>query len=180
MEIKWTDDYMSKLSVLPIKESAKIYARERQNEFLTSFFKHCLGEHNNLMKMFHGTLEMLQLLKNRGCRLGIVTSKSRLGTAACLDFLGITDIMDVIITVDDATHHKPHPEPLIKALEILSAPSTDALYIGDSYLDLIAAKSAEIKAAYVTWGAGNTDNIQQYEPDYVIENWDELIQLIIK
>lgn len=180
MQIQWTDSHMTTLAVLPIKESAKIYAKQRQKEFLTSFFKHYLGEHNSLMKMFPGTVEMLQLLKNHGCRLGIVTSKSRLGTTACLDFLGITDILDVIITDDDATHHKPHPEPLIKALELLSTPPTDALYIGDSHLDIIAAKSAGIKAAYVTWGAGNNDDIQQYEPDYVVENWDELIHLIIK
>jgi len=123
---------------------------------------------------------MLQLIKNRGCRIGIVTSKSRLGTDTCLNFLGITSYVDVIITADDAVHHKPHPEPLNRALEMLSSSSTDALYIGDSHLDIIAAKSAGIKAAYVTWGAGNNNKIQQYEPDYIIENWDQLLDEIIK
>lgn len=172
--IPWTENNMLQLATLPVKESAKRFAEKREQEFLTTFFSYYLSEHNNLMKMFPGTLEMLELLKSRGCRLGIVTSKTRAGTMVSVDFLGITKLMDVIITDDDAVHHKPHPEPLLKALELLSASADTAIYIGDSSLDLIAAKSAGIQVAYVVWGAGDIEDIQQYNPDYIIDNWNQL------
>lgn len=178
LDIPWDETYMINLSTLPLKESAKIYAGPKQDEFLTSFRKFYLSEHDKLMKMFPGTREMLQLLKSQDYRLGIVTSKTRAGTTACLDFLEITNLMDVIITTDDATNHKPHPEPLIKAMELLSVSADDTLFIGDSSLDLIAAKSAGIQVAYVTWGAGTTNEIQRFEPNYVLENWSQLAHIL--
>lgn len=177
--IPWTENNMLQLATLPVKESAKRFAEKREQEFLTTFFSYYLSEHNNLMKMFPGTLEMLELLKSHGCRLGIVTSKTRAGTMVSVDFLGITKLMDVIITDDDAVHHKPHPEPLLKALELLSTSADTALYIGDSSLDLIAAKSAGIQVAYVVWGAGAIEDIQQYNPDYIIDNWNQLTDQIL-
>ncbi|PKM38808.1 MAG: haloacid dehalogenase [Firmicutes bacterium HGW-Firmicutes-8] len=179
MGIQWTEDNMRHLASLPLKENAKSYAENRQQQFLTSYMNHYISEHNNLMKMFPSTKEMLELLKSHGCRLGIVTSKTRLGTMACVNFLGITDLIDVIITDDDAAHHKPHPEPLIKALELLSAAAASTIYIGDSPLDIIAAKSAGIQAAYVIWGVGNSEDIHQHKPDYILENWDQLIELVM-
>ncbi len=179
MGIPWDETHMTNLSTLPVKESAKIYAEKRVKEFLTSFMKHYLSEHNKLMEMFPGTRELLELLKSHSFRLGIVTSKTRAGAMACLDFLEITTLMDVIITVDDAANHKPHPDPLIKALELLSASKEETLFIGDSPPDLVAAKSAGIPVAYVTWGAGNNEDALQYKPDYIIENWNQLTDLIL-
>lgn len=179
MDIPWDDVYMANMSTLPLKETAKIYAEQRLNEFLASFRKHYLREHNNLMKIFPGTREMLELLKKHGCRLGIVTSKTRTGTITCLDFVGLTNLMDVIITTDDAANHKPHPEPLIKAMEVLSVSADDTLFIGDSTLDIIAAKAAGIRAAFVPWGAGNPEVIQGYKPDYVLEDWSQLTDLVL-
>lgn len=179
MDIPWTENNITYLTSLPLKETAKRYAEKRQQEFITSYMNHYISKHNNLMKMFPGTKEMLELFKNHGFRLGVVTSKTRLGTMACVNFLGIANLMDVIISADDAAYHKPDPEPLIKALESLSASADSAIYIGDSPLDLIAAKSAGIQAAYVTWGTGNNEDIRQYKPDYILENWGQLIDLVM-
>lgn len=180
MDIPWTENNMLHLSTLPLKESAKRFAEQRQKEFLTSFMKHYLSHHDKLMKMFPGTREMLELLKSHKHRLGIVTSKTHTGTMTCVDFLRIAALMDVIITDDDAAHHKPHPEPLLKAMEVLSVSAEVTLFVGDSSPDLIAAKSAGVKVAYVTWGAGNIEDIKQYKPDYIIEDWSQLTDLVLR
>jgi pyrophosphatase PpaX len=178
MNIPWPAENLKHLASLPLKENAKKYARENQREFINSYMNYYRSQHDNMIKMFPGTREMLELLKRKNFHLGIVTSKTRIGTMTCVNFFGIMDLLDVIITVDDTTHHKPHPEPLIKGLELLSAPASSSIFIGDSPNDILAAKYAGIRSAFVTWGIGDREQIQQYQPDYILENWQQLIEII--
>src|ERR1043166_7542222 len=53
---------------------------------------------------------------------------------------------------DAAGPHKPHPEPVLKALELLEALPRDAAYVGDSPFDVAAARAAGVFAVAVGWG----------------------------
>ncbi len=58
-------------------------------------------------------------------------------------------LSDEIITLDDVTHHKPHPEPILKALENFNHQSV--LMIGDSPSDLLAGINANTLTCGVAW-----------------------------
>jgi phosphoglycolate phosphatase len=60
----------------------------------------------------------------------------------------------VLIGKDDVTHPKPHPEPIQKALRALPSVTGGAYMIGDTCLDLNAAKSANIEGMGVLCGYG--------------------------
>ncbi len=93
------------------------------------------------MYKFHDRLEeILESLKER-YSLGVVTSRGRFGVKEVFDRRPIEKHFEVIITYDDCVNHKPHPEPLQKALEKLSLDPAQALYIGDTEADMIAAAS---------------------------------------
>jgi len=53
---------------------------------------------------------------------------------------------DVIVTSDETAHHKPHPEPILLALERLGAAPGDAAYVGDSPFDVGSARAAGVFA----------------------------------
>ncbi|TEY01995.1 HAD family hydrolase [Campylobacter sp. US33a] len=91
-------------------------------------------------------------LASKFADLGIVTTKGSQFTKPLLDFLGIGNFFQVIIGRNDVVYPKPHKEPIEKALLQLNKPKDNAFMIGDTKLDILAAKNANINAVAVSCG----------------------------
>lgn len=72
-------------------------------------------------------------------KLGIVTSRVRVGVQEIFDHIPIADLFDIIVDYQDTEHHKPHPEPLSLACERLMIKPGEAIFIGDNESDMLAA-----------------------------------------
>jgi len=99
-----------------------------------------------------GMEDVLATLKHEGRRLGIVTAKRRLTVELAFDRLPIEHFFDVVVGGDETAEHKPHPAPLLLALERLGASADEAAYVGDSPFDMQAARAAGLYAVGVGWG----------------------------
>jgi len=96
-------------------------------------------------------------------RLGIVTTKTTLYTIPLLKNFKIFDFFETIIGRQEVTNPKPHPEPIFKAMENLNITSDDTIYmIGDTKLDLIAAKEAGVQGIGVLYGYGKKNELKKY------------------
>jgi pyrophosphatase PpaX len=104
------------------------------------------------MACFDGMVDVLAQLKGEGRRLGVVSAKRRPTVECVFDGAGIGKYFDVVVGSDATERHKPHPDPLLKALEELGAHAEDAAYVGDSPFDMAAAKAAHVFAVAVAWG----------------------------
>lgn len=82
-------------------------------------------------------------------RWGVVTSGSRLLASARLPFCGLP-VPDVLVTSDDVTNGKPHPEPYLKGAERLGFDPADCLVIEDAPAGIQAARSAGMKVIGIT------------------------------
>jgi pyrophosphatase PpaX len=138
-------------------------------------------EHNEPL---HETLEccagmedVLVTLKERGHRLGIVTAKRRLTADLAFARLPIEHLFETVVGGDETAEHKPHPAPLLLALERLGAKPEDAVYVGDSPFDMQAAKAAGLHAIGVSWGRIHTAD-KLVEADVVIDRAEELLELV--
>ena len=111
------------------------------------------------MFKFHEALE--DTLKHLGERysLGVVTSRGKFGVKEVFDLRPIEKYFDTIVTYDDCLNHKPHPEPLEKALEALSLLPAQAIYIGDTEADIIAAASIGMPSLHL---AESKHNLAHY------------------
>ena len=138
-------------------------------------------EHNEPL---HDTLEcclgmedVLATLKDRGHRLGIVTAKRRLTADLAFARLPIEHLFETVVGGDETEEHKPHPAPLLLALERLGARPEDAAYVGDSPFDMQAAKAAGLYAIGVSWGRiHGADKLT--DADVVIHRAEELLELV--
>jgi pyrophosphatase PpaX len=101
---------------------------------------------------FDGVLDVLRQLKGEGRRLGIVSAKRRPTVERVLESARMGEFIDVVVGSDDTQRHKPDPEPVLKALELLDADSEGAAYVGDSPFDVAAARGAGVFAVAVGWG----------------------------
>lgn len=95
--------------------------------------------------------DLIQYLKNKGIKLGIVTGKAKRSLDISLKSLQMDNLFDAIITGDDVHNPKPHPEGLIKALSLLGLENSEAIFIGDSDADIHAGVQANVFTIGVHW-----------------------------
>jgi HAD superfamily hydrolase (TIGR01509 family) len=116
--------------------------------------------------IYDGVLGMLEALRARPLRLGIVTGKSRRSweLTSAREVLGA---FDVLVFDDDVTEPKPDPQGLRIALERLGAPPDRAVYLGDSVTDMEAATAAGVRPCAALWAKKPADReafITRVEP----------------
>lgn len=79
--------------------------------------------HDDMIRLFDGTVPMLERLKEAGLPLAVVTSKRHEVAMRGLDLFGLTGYFDFLIGSDDWPEHKPHPGPVAHGCERLQARS---------------------------------------------------------
>ena len=94
--------------------------------------------------------EAVELAFKSGVKLGIVTTKTGKYSKELMEHFGLMDYFAVLIGSEDVKRHKPHPEPIERALELMGvSKSDDIVMIGDTCMDMLAAKRAGIGAVAV-------------------------------
>lgn len=136
-----------------------------------------LAHHDALVRPYDGVVEAVRALAERGKTLGLVTSKMRSGALRGLRLAGLEDAFGVIVGSDEVTHPKPHPEPVLVALERLGAAPADAVFIGDSRHDLECGRAARVRTAAVLWGPFARGDLEDLAPDYWLEQPEDLAKL---
>ena len=125
------------------------------------------------LEMVPGSEQALRSLRQR-FRLGLVTTRDRHSTMRFLERNQLVDLFDVIITRDDTTRLKPHPEPILKAAEALEAPTEQCVMVGDTLADIHAARAADAAAVGVLTGFGSKEDLD--EADLVLDSVADLVE----
>jgi pyrophosphatase PpaX len=147
---------------------------ERVEELVRVYTEHNKPLHAELAAC-EGMLELLAELKREGRRLGIVTAKRRATVELAFETVPIEHLFDVVVAGDETERHKPHPEPLLRALAQIGAAPGEAAYVGDSPFDVQAAKAGGLVAVGVTWGRIHSrERLAQEEPDHLVDTVEEL------
>lgn len=149
----------------------------KADELLKTYREFNWRWHDEAIEPFEGVAETVRELKARDYRLGIVSSKLRQGVERGLNIFSMADWFDVIVSADDVKNHKPHPEPLLKALEQFDAAPHQAIYIGDSTHDIAAGKAAELATVAAGWGPFPRHELEALQPDYFLNTPSELLRL---
>lgn len=125
---------------------------------------------------FPHVLETLKCLKERGIKLGIVTSKGRQNTVQCLNLLKLDELIDFFISSSDVANLKPHPEGIFRCMEHFSIKDKEkVLYIGDNKGDFMTGRNAGVDVGLVTWGPRKID--YSLTPDYWLKDFKDLEEI---
>ena len=115
-------------------------------------------------KLFANTAELIDELEQRNIKWGIVTNKPHRFTVPLMKALGYAGRAACLISGDTYAHAKPHPEPLLKACEIIGVSPAQCLYLGDDIRDMQAANAAGMRGVIANYG--------YVSDDVSIENWN--------
>jgi phosphoglycolate phosphatase len=124
---------------------------DKYREFAEAYRRHFLARQGS-MALFAGARELLQHLHAAGYRLAVATGKSRRGLDHALESTALRKYF-AASRCGDETNPKPHPAMLIELLAQLATAPGQALMIGDTSHDLEMARSAEVDAVAVSYGA---------------------------
>lgn len=162
----------------PLREQMEVFSPERADEL---FHVYRAWNHANtarLIERYPGVDDVLVELEQEGARLGIVTSKMLDAVELAFAALPPPIVWDVVITTEDTPLHKPHPAPLLAALERVGGTPAEAVYVGDSPFDLQAARAAGTAAIGVTWGAFGRAALEAEEPLVVVDTPAQLLEAL--
>jgi pyrophosphatase PpaX len=120
---------------------------------------------------------VLDELRNRGHRLGVVTAKRRATVELAFAQVPIEHLFETVVGGDETSEHKPSPAPLLLALDRLGSTPEHAAYVGDSPFDMQAAKAGGLYAIGVSWGRIHPAE-KLTAADVIIHHAHELLDLV--
>ena len=101
--------------------------------------------------------------------MALVTSKADWMASKALVHVGLSDLIPVVVGCDSCVNHKPHPEPVERALALLGARADNALFVGDSPHDVRSGLAAGVYTVGVRWGAFTREEMVASGADAVID-----------
>lgn len=120
----------------------------------------------------------LKTLKEKGYRLAIVTNKPFAFVAPILQGLGLDGLFEFILGGDSLAEKKPNPMPLVHVTQTLKVNIKECVMVGDSKNDILAANACSMQSVGVTYGYNYGEDIGIYEPDIIINNFVELLEVL--
>ena len=166
---------------LPLRSAMENYVDKNQVETLCAVYREFnLKYHDELIKPFPGVKETLSVLQQRGIKMAVVTSKQVPMAKRGLQCMGLETYIEAVIGCDICQHHKPHPEPMEKALSALKLKAEECLCIGDSPFDL---QSGQAAGCYGTVAVSYTsfdwqEMLDEGNPTYILKEMPDLIKII--
>lgn len=125
--------------------------------------------------IYDGVLPFLDLCQQQDKTLVCVTNKPYQPAVTLLEELQILDRFALVLGGDSLAQRKPHPEPLLHAMQQFAQTANDTLMIGDSRNDVEAARAAGIDCIVLSYGYNHGEDIQACQPQLVIDSLEELI-----
>lgn len=140
---------------------------------LQTFRQHYLLHNLDTTLPYPGIMEMLQQLKAQGKRIAVVSNKFYAATQdLCKHFFG--DTIQVAIGEREDIKKKPAPDTVLEALRQLQVTRQDAVYVGDSEVDVETARNSGIPCISVLWGFRSKSFLLSHGATMFIETPNEL------
>jgi len=146
---------------------------ELEQRALELFFKF-YADHSNT-RLYDGVKKFLKYLHKNKIKMALITNKPEQFLTPLLDSLEITTYFQWVIGGDTLPQQKPDPAALFSVMKMAKVTSYEAVFIGDSKTDVLAAKAAQVPCIALTYGYNHGVNIANENPDLIIYNLRELL-----
>jgi phosphoglycolate phosphatase len=141
------------------------------------FRQHYLKHNLDTTKPYPGIMDLLAELRQHGKHIAVVSNKFYAATQElCLHFFG-NALVPVAIGERENIRKKPAPDTVIEALRQLGVSKDNAVYIGDSDVDVMTAQNTGIPCISVLWGFRDKDFLIAHGATTFVEKPEEILSL---
>jgi phosphoglycolate phosphatase len=127
--------------------------------------------------LYPGVAETLTHLAAKGVPLAVCTNKAEGISRDVIAALGLEGTFAAVIGGDSGYGRKPDPGPLLEACRVMDAEADKVLMVGDTVMDVGAARGAGTQVTVVSYGYSQTP-VQHLGADLVIETFGELSAIV--
>ena len=129
-----------------------------------------------LIKEYTETREVLASLRESGIKTGVATNRKR--AVKALEYVGLFELLDVIVGLEDVKNAKPHPEPVLTAGSRAGSTPATALYAGDTLIDMETALSAGVRGIGMTTGNFGEKELRDGGASWVCADLREILDIV--
>ena len=171
--VGYSTQYMCK-NALP-EEAREANWKQVFEDFNAHYDVHCC-DHSY---PYDGVQRTLQRLKAAGMRLAVVSNKPHPLTIHIVQQMFPRDTFSMVLGMMEKFEKKPAPEPLEFVLSCLNVGKADAVYVGDSEVDVAFAKNAGLDCVSCTWGYRTRKELVEAGAVCMIDEFEELLGLLL-
>ena len=147
--------------------------RSRYRDFERSFMSVVMSDAYLGAPPFPETARVLESLRARGKRIGVVSGKKAYKIVNLLRANGLDGYPETVVGFDETERHKPFPDPILKGMSSFDVPKDETVYVGDSPNDAKAAEAAGVDCVIVD--RHNQLSVEGIECTCQVDSLDELI-----
>ncbi len=145
--------------------------------FKTHYGEHCMDE----TKPYDGILPLLQALKNHGVQCAVLSNKADFAVKKLAkEYFGDLLQMAVGENEEKGIRKKPAPDSLFSVLDTLRVEKEQAVYIGDSEVDIQTAQNGGVDCISVTWGFKDRTFLVDNGGKVLVDTPQEILNLCIE
>ncbi len=146
---------------------------------LETFKNHYSKNMYNKTAPYNKIPQMLKTLKQKGYITAVVSNKFDMAVKElCSKYF--PDLIDFAAGENEACgiRKKPAPDTVLKVLEKFNLTNNEAVYVGDSDVDIMTAKNSRMPCISVTWGFRNREFLTKHDAEIIIDSPDEIIDIL--
>ena len=167
--------------VAKLIERAIPNGRENENfEDCLEVFKQNYAENmNNKTSPYEGIMDLLKELKSKNYKIAVVSNKFDLAVKGlCARYFA--DLVDIAIGENEKAgiKKKPAPDTVNQVLKNFNISNEEAIYIGDSEVDIMTAKNSKMDCISVTWGFKDKEFLIANDAKIIVNSPDEIISIL--
>jgi phosphoglycolate phosphatase-like HAD superfamily hydrolase len=128
-----------------------------------------LGKSEKPFMIIDGVVEALESLQSM-YKMSVVSARGERGTRRFLDQFDLNGYFLAVATAQTCEHTKPYPDPILWAADQMGVKPSECLMIGDTTVDILAAKAAHAQSVGVLCGFGEKDELEKSGADLILDH----------
>lgn len=169
---------MRLLAQVMLEDSALVHVLSI-DAVMASFEHHYAATAGTTARPYTGCVEALTALKAAGVRLACVTNKESRYAKRVLDQTQLADYFELLIGGDTLPEKKPHPSVLRHVAEVLGSTTARMAHVGDSHVDVEAARNAGVAVWAVPYGYNAGVPIAEAGPQRIFDSLGEVASHVL-
>lgn len=147
-------------------------------DIFQAFKEHYKGNSQNKTKPYEGIMEVLRTLHTQGIKLAIVSNKADYAVKELNTYYFQEFSMTAIGEMENV-RRKPAPDTVYQALKEINVSVEDAVFVGDSDVDMDTAKNAKIPCIGVLWGFRDKEVLKAHGAEHFAEKPEDILEVLM-
>jgi haloacid dehalogenase superfamily, subfamily IA, variant 1 with third motif having Dx(3-4)D or Dx(3-4)E len=143
-----------------------------------TFLPHYDQHYTDKSTPYPGIPELLSSLQEKGVTLAVASNKYQSATKELIAHFFPHITFAIVLGQREGIPPKPDPSIVNEILAFTGIAKEDTLYIGDSGVDMQTTLNSEVDGVGVTWGFRPKEELQKYNPTYIVDEAQDIVSLI--